>query len=66
MANVPGPQPDVVYCPHCRGELRNVPREEMRSRGYVRRDGTVSEHTHTYECVGCGRRFEINQDREPE
>ena len=44
MANVPGPQPDVIYCPHCKGDLRNVPGEEMKSGGYVRRDGTVSEH----------------------
>jgi uncharacterized protein with PIN domain len=66
MANVPGPQPDVLYCPCCKGDLRNVPRAEMKSRGYVKQDGTVSEHTHTYECSKCGTRFEINQDREPE
>lgn len=63
MANLPGPQPDVQYCPPCRAAVRNVPRREMKSRGYVRKDGTVSEHTHTYECVSCHRRFEINQDR---
>jgi len=63
MANLPGPQPDVQYCPTCKAAVRNVPRPEMRSRGYVRKDGTVSEHTHTYECLSCKRRFEINQDR---
>jgi uncharacterized protein with PIN domain len=66
MANVTGPQPDVLYCPCCKGALRNVPRAEMKSRGYVRQDGTVSEDTHTYECQSCGTRFEINQDREPD
>lgn len=63
MANVPGPQPDVKFCPSCKGNLRNIPREEMKSRGYVRADGTVSEHTHTYQCESCGNTFEINQDR---
>ncbi len=63
MANLPGPQPDIQYCPICRSNLRNVPRNEMRSRRYVRRDGTVSEHTHTYDCTSCNTRFEINQDR---
>lgn len=65
MANLPGPQPDVCFCPRCRGELRNIPREEMRSRAHIRADGTQSEHTHTYECTSpsCGARFEINQDR---
>lgn len=63
MANLPGPQPQIQYCPVCRGDLRNVPRAEMRSRAYVRRDGTVSEDTHTYECTVCSVRFEINQDR---
>ena len=63
MANRPGPQPDVQYCPACRSTVRNVPREEMKSRGYVRRDGTVAEDTHTYECTACSRRFEINQDQ---
>jgi uncharacterized protein with PIN domain len=58
MANVPGPQPQIRYCPICRGELRNVPPQEMRSRAR-------SEHTHTYECTAteCHVRFEINQDR---
>jgi hypothetical protein len=63
MANISGPQPDVRFCPACRGNLRNVPREDMRSRAYVRRDGTVAEDTHTYECDACHIRFEINQDR---
>lgn len=65
MANVAGPQPDVQYCPKCGQPLRNVPRSELRSRGHVRRDGSVSAYTHTYECLSalCGERFVINQDR---
>lgn len=42
MANVPGPQPDVKFCPTCKAPLRNIPRSQMRSRGYVRRNGVVS------------------------
>jgi hypothetical protein len=63
MANIPGLQPDIKYCPKCRADLRNVPRNKMKSRGYARKDGTVSEETHTYDCTKCGTRFEINQDR---
>jgi uncharacterized protein with PIN domain len=63
MANLPGPQHDIRFCPSCKANLRNVPRGEMKSRGYVRPDGTVSPHTHTYECESCNRKFEINQDR---
>jgi uncharacterized protein with PIN domain len=63
MANLPGPQPEIQYCPVCMDRLRNIPRNEMRSRAYMRQDGTVSEHTHTYECLSCHNRFEINQDR---
>lgn len=63
MANIPGPQPDILFCPVCKNLLRNVPRHEMRSKAYTRRDGSVSEHTHTYECHSCNNRFEINQAR---
>lgn len=63
MANLSGEQPDVQYCPKCKEKLRNIPRSEMRSRGYIRKDGTVAEETHTYECTVCKCRFEINQDR---
>ena len=63
MANLPGRQPDVLYCPRCKGDLRNVARDEMRSKGYKRKDGTVSEDTHTYECRSCTQRFEINQEQ---
>lgn len=63
MANKPGPQPDIEFCPVCKEKLENVPRQKMKSKGYMRRDGTVSKHTHTYDCHGCGNRFEINQDR---
>lgn len=63
MANKPGPQPGIKYCPVCKSDLVNVSRSKMKSRGYVRKDGTVSEHTHTYDCGKCNNRFEINQDR---
>ena len=63
MANVPGPQPEINYCPICKSDLQNILRAEMKSRGYERADGTISEHTHTYECTSCNNRFEINQDR---
>lgn len=65
MANVAGPQPDVQYCPKCGQPLRNVPRSEMRSRGYRRRDGTISPFTLKYECLSplCGERFDIRQER---
>lgn len=41
MANISGPQPDVKYCPACKGHLQNVPRSEMISQGYKRKDGTA-------------------------
>ena len=63
MANLPGPQPDIKFCPICKSDLINVPRSKMKSKGYARRDGKVSEHTHTYDCFKCKNRFEINQDR---
>lgn len=63
MVNKTGPQPDIKYCLICKGNLKNVPRDEMKTNGYIRRDGTISEHTHTYECIKCSNRFEINQDR---
>jgi uncharacterized protein with PIN domain len=63
MANISGPQPDVKYCPACKGNLQNVPRDKMQFRGYPRKDGTISPHTHTYICPQCGNKFEINQDR---
>lgn len=63
MANRTGEQPDIKYCPACKEILRNIPRKEMKSKGYIRKNGTVSEHTHTYECLVCKNRFEINQDR---
>ncbi|WP_313527864.1 hypothetical protein [Anaerotignum sp.] len=63
MANKTGEQPDIKFCPRCKGELRNIVRSEMKNKGYVRKDGSVSEYTHTYECYVCGTRFEINQDR---
>ena len=68
MANIPGPQPDIKFCPICKGNLKNVPRSEMKSTAYVRKDGSVAPDTHTYECTNpkCKTRFEINQDRRPE
>ncbi|HUU92101.1 MAG TPA: hypothetical protein VM238_12940 [Phycisphaerae bacterium] len=63
MANLSGPQPGVKFCPLCRSPLRNVARQDMKSQGYVRRDGSVAKDTHTYDCTSCKNRFEINQDR---
>ena len=63
LANLSGEQPGIKYCPVCKGGLVNVPRSRMKSKGYVKKDGSVSEHTHTYDCMVCRNRFEINQDR---
>lgn len=65
VANISGPQPDVQFCPKCGRKLRNVSRNEMRSR-VTSRANTVPEHTHAYECTadGCKTRFEINQHRD--
>ena len=63
MANISGPQPQVKYCPACKGDMRNVPRNKMTSSGYKRKDGSVSSDTHTYTCTACGIKFEINQQR---
>jgi hypothetical protein len=63
MANIPGPQPDIQYCPVCKSALVNIPRDKMISRGYKRKDGTVSDYTHSYFCNNCKNRFEINQQR---
>ena len=63
MANRTGPQPDVKFCPICKANLYNIPRSQMKSKGYVIKDGSVSDFTHTYECLECKTRFEINQDR---
>lgn len=62
MANKPGPQPDIQFCPVCKGDLRNIPRSEMKT-SIKRKDGTIPVHTHTYQCLICTTRFEINQDR---
>ena len=48
---------------YCNGDLRNVPRSEMISTGYKRKDGSVAPDTHTYDCLKCTTRFEINQAR---
>jgi thioredoxin reductase len=37
---------------------------KMKSKRYKRRDGTLAQDTHTYECKECNRRFEINQSRQ--
>jgi len=58
------PQPDVKFCPRGAKPLRNVPRSEMKTRAYRRRDGSAAPDTHTYEFLTCKTRFEINQDRE--
>jgi transposase-like protein len=44
-----GPQPDVKYCPNCKGSLVNV-----NSRNQVVPD------SHRYECKDCKKEFEIN------
>jgi uncharacterized protein with PIN domain len=63
MANKPGAQPEILYCPICKADLLNIPRDQMKYKGYVRKDGTISQATHTYQCKECGNKFEINQDR---
>jgi len=57
--NKSGPQPDVMFCPKCKGKLRNIPSNEMPPRK------DAPPHTHTYKCENkeCGERFEINQHR---
>jgi hypothetical protein len=68
MANVTGLQPDIKYCPICKGCLTIVKREDMVSAGYVSvKTGLVAEHTHTYKCgADSDHKFEINQARPPE
>lgn len=63
MANRTGSQPEVLFCPTCKEELLNISRNQMKSKGYVRKDRTVSRFTHTYKRKKCGNSFEINQDR---
>jgi hypothetical protein len=46
MVNKSGSQPDIQFCPTCKGNLRNVPRSEMESHGYIRKDNSASELTH--------------------
>ena len=43
MANRPDPQPDIKFCPVCKSSLKNIPRSKMKSKGYIRRDVTVSD-----------------------
>ena len=57
MANISGVQEDVKYCPKCKGNLRNIPRSEMKS------NRNSDKPTHKYQCLECGTEFEINQDR---
>ena len=42
-------QPEVKQCPVCGHALTNVPSNNK-----------PVPHSHTYECQGCSRRFEIN------
>ncbi len=62
MPNISGPQPDIKYCPACKANLKNVPRNKMKS-SVKNREGSVPPFTHTYICKECGKKFEINQDR---
>jgi hypothetical protein len=39
MANITGLQPDIQFCPVCKGKLRNVPRNEMKSHAYKKKMG---------------------------
>ena len=61
MANVSGFQPYVKYCPVCKADLTNVPRDKMKST-VKNREGSIPAFTHTYHCKECGKKFEINQD----
>jgi uncharacterized protein with PIN domain len=65
MANIPGLQPELLFCPSCKAELRNVPRSEMKAKKYRRKDGAPAPETHIneYRDTACKNRFEINQDR---
>jgi len=63
MVNMSGEQPNIKCCPIYKGNLENVPRSKMKSKGYIKKNGTVSQYTHTYDCLACKNRFEINQDR---
>ena len=60
MSNLPGPQPEVKWCPNCKAALVNVLRERMVSHT-TRKDGSIAPYTHTYFCPKCGKKFEINQ-----
>ena len=46
MANGPGPKQDIKFCPVCKASLRNVPRSEMKSRGYKKRRHGIEAHAH--------------------
>ncbi len=56
MAIISGEQPDIKYCPACKGILRNIPKSEMK---YSKNKDKPS---HKYECLECKISFEINQD----
>ena len=42
--------------------LSNAPRNQMKYIAHFRKDGTVTEFTHTYKCLDCNKTFEINQE----
>ena len=65
MANTSGDQPDVKYCPTCKAPLQNVPRSQMKSKGYVRAAGTVAQDTHTYRCTAPRLRQTIRDQSRP-
>ena len=48
MANKTGHQPDIKYCSIRKEDFKDVSKDKMKSKGYIRKDGTVSQHTHTY------------------
>jgi len=41
MANKTGPQLDIKYCPICKEDLKNIPRDKMKSKCCIRKDGTI-------------------------
>lgn len=64
MANKTGHQPDIKYSLACKGDLLNIPRNKMKSKGCVRKDGTVSKHTHTINPQGVMFSF-VTRTRPP-
>ena len=56
------PRPKIKFCPSCKGDLINVPKDEMKSSRDTETDRTASLNIHIYACHICDLRFEVNQD----